>query len=80
VELGPFEKNTFFPPDPLLKAMAAANKAAIEVLMEHMNAIVGTSGKNVDKENMPPNGNNARNATTKHPQKKSKNCSNMVFH
>jgi hypothetical protein len=62
--------------------MAAANKAAMEALMEQINAILSSSGKNHgDKENTPPTGNNSGTGkTTKRQKKKCKNCGKMVLH
>jgi hypothetical protein len=63
-----------------LEGMAAANRVAIETLLEHMNAIVGTSEKNTNKESMLPTGNNSGTAATKRSKKKCNNCGKMVFH
>ncbi len=61
-----------------LKAMAAANKQAIDTMLEHMNALIAGQGKAADKPTaMVPNSD-----TGQAPSKKKvfTNCGKLIFH
>jgi hypothetical protein len=73
-----------------LEAMAAANKATMDALMERMNTILGNNGggrrNKRDKENTPPltnitpKGNDNKEQKVKRKKKLCPHCNLFVFH
>ncbi len=65
-----------------LKAMTAANKQAIDAMLERMNALVAGHGKAVDKPTATiPNSNTGQAPNTaNHKKKVCMNCGKLVFH
>jgi hypothetical protein len=65
-----------------LKAMMAANKQAMNTMLERMNALIADQGKAADKPMATvPNSNTGTSSNTTNRQKKvCTNCRNLVFH
>jgi hypothetical protein len=65
-----------------LKAMTAANKQAMDAMLECMNALIAGQGKASDKVTATiPNSNTGQASnTTNHKKKVCANCGTLVFH
>ncbi len=65
-----------------LKAMAAANKQAMDAMLEHMNALIPGQGKVADKVTaMIPNSNTGQASNTMNRKRKiCTNCGKLVFY
>ncbi len=65
-----------------LKEMVVANKQAMDVMLEHMNALIAGQGKAVNKTTATvPNSNTGQAPNTVNRKKKvCKNCGKLVFH
>ncbi len=65
-----------------LKSMAASNKQAMDMMFEHMNALIVGHGKAADKITAPAANNNIGQASSnmKHNRKKCTNCGKHVYH
>ncbi len=65
-----------------LEAMAAANKQAMDAMLEHMNALITGQGKAVDKVTATiPNSNTGQASNTTNRKKKvCTNCRKLIFH
>jgi hypothetical protein len=65
-----------------LKAMAAANKQAMDAMLECMNALITGQGKTADKvtATIPNSDTGQTSNTTNHEKKESANCRKLVFH
>ncbi len=65
-----------------LEAMAPGNKQAMDVMMEHMNALIAGQGKAADKPTATvPNSNTGKASnTTNRGKKVCTNCGKLVFH
>jgi hypothetical protein len=64
-----------------LEAMAAANKQAMDAMLERMNVLITGQGKAVDKVTaMIPNSNKGQaSTTTNHKKKVCTNCGKLIF-
>ena len=65
-----------------LESMAAANKLAIDTMLERMNALIVGHGKVVDKVTAPLTNSHTGNAssTTNCHKKRCVNCRKLIFH
>jgi hypothetical protein len=65
-----------------LKAMAAANKQAMDAMLECMNALITGQGKVADKPTatVPTSNTSQAPNTANHKKKVSTNCGKLVFH
>ncbi len=65
-----------------LKAMAASNKQAMDVMLERMNALIAGQGKAADKVTATiPNSNTGQaTKTVTHRKKVCMNCGKLVYH
>jgi hypothetical protein len=65
-----------------LKAMASANKQAMNAMLERMNALIAGQGKVVDKvtATIPNNNTGQASNTTNHKKKVCMNFGKLVFH
>jgi hypothetical protein len=65
-----------------LKSMAAANKQAMDAMLECMNALIASQGKAADKITATIANKNTSHSssTTNHKKKKCANCRKLVFH
>jgi hypothetical protein len=65
-----------------LESMVATNKQAMDVMFEHINALIVGQGKAVDKVTAPITNSNTgcSPSTTNRNKKKCTNCGKLVFH
>ncbi len=65
-----------------LKAMAAANKQAIDTMLERINVLIAGQGKAADKvtANIPNSNTGQASNTMNHKKKVCTNCGKLVFH